>query len=47
MEGSSRGQLAKGGPSACDLDEVLTNPHRKKLAFLRNGYMCLGPGQIL
>jgi len=33
MEGSSRGQPIKGGPSAWGLDEMLTNPHRKNWPF--------------
>jgi len=37
----------KGGPPAWWLGEVLTTPHRKKNALLRNRYMCMGPGLVL
>jgi len=35
MEGSSREQPTKGGPSAWGLDEVLTNPHHQNWPFTK------------
>jgi hypothetical protein len=36
------------GPPPLGLGEELTKPYaKKKLALLRNGYACLGPGLIL
>ena len=36
-----------GVPPAKVLDEVLKIPRRKKLAFLRDRHMCIGPGLII
>ena len=36
MEGSSRGQLKRGGPPAWGLEEVLTTSDREQLIMLRN-----------
>jgi hypothetical protein len=38
--------MIRSGPPASGLGEVLTTPHRKKMALLRNRSVCLGSGLI-